>query len=148
MWIGFQATGKVTVGAFGALDYSYTVATDNQNARTIQGFSTEAKSKMYECEKCPYPTYKQFYDYYGAFDYANQWVLAAFNKASTTEFTNGKADFSKYQEEGQTGKSNCSLSAFDLLDFYVPSSRNQKFSCILFYSLATLQRPSRRDLPT
>ena len=101
---GFQPSGSVTVGAFGDVAYSYNVASDNLNGRTIQGFSTDAKAKMYECEFCPYKTYEKFYDYYGAFDYANQWVLSAFNQGST-DFTNGKADFSKFGDEGLNGKS-------------------------------------------
>merc|ERR1719353_1140237 len=40
--------------------------------RTLQGFSTGAKSKMYDgCPGCPYTHYKQFYDYYGSFTYAD-----------------------------------------------------------------------------
>lgn len=101
---GFQPSGSVSVGAFGDVAYSYNVASDNLNGRTIQGFSTDAKAKMYECEFCPYKTYEKFYDYYGAFDYANQWVLSAFNQGST-DFTNGKADFSKFGDEGLNGKS-------------------------------------------
>merc|ERR1719506_620397 len=46
--------------------------------RTLQGFSTGAKSKMYDgCPGCPYTHYKQFYDYYGSFTYADDWALAA-----------------------------------------------------------------------
>eukprot|EP00964_Phaeocystis_antarctica_P092874 scaffold59814_cov56-Phaeocystis_antarctica.AAC.2 len=40
--------------------------------RTLQGFSTGAQGKMYDnCPGCPYKHYKQFYDYYGDFDYAD-----------------------------------------------------------------------------
>ncbi|CAB9527994.1 expressed unknown protein [Seminavis robusta] len=95
----FAPSGDIKAGANDPFTYTYDVSTGNQNARTIQGFSLQAKAKMYECEKCPYDTYKKFYDYYGAFDYANQWVLAAFNNANIA-FTNGGADFSKYQTEG------------------------------------------------
>merc|ERR1719407_356908 len=46
--------------------------------RTLQGFSTGAKSKMYDgCPGCPYKHYKQFYEYYGSFTYADDWALAA-----------------------------------------------------------------------
>eukprot|EP00965_Chrysotila_dentata_P080571 2658560-Pleurochrysis_carterae.AAC.1 len=39
-----------------------------------------------------------FYDYYGDFDYANKWVLAAL-EGSRTEFANrGDADFSTYND--------------------------------------------------
>merc|ERR1719191_675384 len=50
----------------------------SSGARTLQGFSTGAKSKMYDgCPGCPYKHYKQFYDYYGSFTYADDWALAA-----------------------------------------------------------------------
>jgi hypothetical protein len=99
----FVAAGEVVPGAMDPLSYTYTVETGNMNDRTIQKFSTEAQAKMYDCEKCPYKTYKKFYDYYGAYDYANQWVMAGFNKAKA-EFTNGSADFSAYGADGLTGE--------------------------------------------
>merc|ERR1719353_1894444 len=63
--------------------------------RTLQGFSTGAKSKMYDgtatnddgslkCPGCPYKHYKQFYDYYGAFTYADDWALAALDGTELT----------------------------------------------------------------
>ena len=93
----------MTVGAFGDLSYSYTVESDNKNERTIQGFSHQAKEKMNDCDSCPYDTYKKFYNYYGQYDYADRYVMAAFNKAATQGFANGAADFSSYQEEGLNG---------------------------------------------
>ena len=97
-------TGTVTIGGVGEVGYSYDQTTDNDNGRTIQGFSTAAEKKMYNgCPGCPYPAYKAFYDYYGQFDYANQWVLAALD-GTATSFTNGNADFSKYSFTGRTGK--------------------------------------------
>jgi hypothetical protein len=99
----FVAAGEVVAGAMDPLSYTYTVETGNKNYRTIQKFSTEAQAKMYECEKCPYKSYKKFYDYYGVYDYANQWVLAGFNKVKA-DFTNGGADFSTYGTDGLTGE--------------------------------------------
>merc|ERR1719247_2754950 len=64
--------------------------------RTLQGFSTDAKSKMYngtaiddddgslKCPGCPYKHYKQFYDYYGSFTYADDWALAALDGTTLT----------------------------------------------------------------
>merc|ERR1719353_640028 len=53
--------------------------------RTLQGFSTGAKSKMYDgCPGCPYKHYKQFYDYYGSFTYADDWALAALDGTTLT----------------------------------------------------------------
>ena len=76
--------------------YSYNPLVDNDNARTIAGFSTGAMKKMYtECPGCPYRDYEYYYNYYGAFDYANQWVLSALD-GSRTNFDNGNADFSRF----------------------------------------------------
>ena len=58
---------------------------------------------MWDCDECAYPDYKKFRDYYDVFDYANQWVQAAFS-GSSTSFKNGNADFSKYSYDGRTGK--------------------------------------------
>ena len=53
--------------------------------RTLQGFSTKAQWKMYEgCPGCPYTHYKQFYDYYGSFTYADDWALAALDGTTLT----------------------------------------------------------------
>lgn len=71
------------------------------NGRTLAGFSKEAEEKMGKCANCPYVDYKKFYDYYGVYDYAHQWVLAAFSKGKTS-FTNGNADFGVYGFDGRT----------------------------------------------
>merc|ERR1740133_725869 len=42
-------------------------------ARTLKGFSTGAKSKMYDLAYGPYRTSKKFYDYSGDGDYAHKW---------------------------------------------------------------------------
>ena len=97
----FTNGGSVTING---ADYAYTYNkdTDNNNGRTIQGFSTGAEKKMYNgCPGCPYKPYKEFFDYYGQFDYANQWVLAALD-GTQTSFTKGNADFSKYTFTGRT----------------------------------------------
>jgi len=94
------SSGTVTIDGMD-YGYGYDQLTDNNNGRTIQGFSTAAEAKMYSgCPGCPYPAYKEFYDYYGEFDYANQWVLAAMD-GTATDFTNGNADFSKYTFSGR-----------------------------------------------
>jgi len=93
--------GKISIDG-SEYDYSYDMMTDNNNGRTIQGFSTAAESKMFNgCKGCPYDAYVDYYNYYGEFDYANQWVLAAY-EGGETSFKNGNADFSKY---GFTGRS-------------------------------------------
>ena len=92
--------GSIVAGG-ATYDYSYTVDEDNNNGRTIAGFSTSARDKQYDgCPGCPYAEYKKYYDYYGEFDYAHQWVTSAF-AGTNTNFNNGNADFSKY---GFTGR--------------------------------------------
>ena len=98
--------GTIEAESIGSLgSYTYNPMTENDNARTLQGFSTGAQEKMYECDNCPYVDYKKFVDYYGDFDYANKFVLAALSGGSTN-FKNGlgNADFSKYTMVGRTGK--------------------------------------------
>ena len=57
-------------------------------ARTLRGFSTNAKARMYDksdkCVGCPYKTYLKFYEYYGDFDYADKWVMAALDNTTYT----------------------------------------------------------------
>jgi Low iron-inducible periplasmic protein len=96
----FEATGNVTIEGAGSVGYTYNPLTDNNNGRTIQGFSTEADEKMNTCANCPYKTFKMFRDYYGASDYADKWVTAAF-AGEATNFNNGNADFSLYSCAGQ-----------------------------------------------
>lgn len=101
------------------LEYTYDPFKDNKNGRTLQSFSTTAKAKMYDCANCPYDTYQQFYNYYTNFDYANKWVLAAFNGGSTN-FANGNADFSSYTDPGGAiGKSPAKHSAYTISLIYM-----------------------------
>merc|ERR1719424_1140863 len=78
----------------------YTTGGNSKTAapfRTLQGFSTGANAKMYDgaafvngvsgalkCPGCPYKHYKQFYDYYGSFTYADDWALAALDGTTLT----------------------------------------------------------------
>jgi len=95
----FESSGDLSIGGVN-YGYTYDVSTDNDNGRTIQGFSESAEAKMHTCTNCPYAEYNKYYKYYGEFDYANQWVLAALDGTSTY-FKNGNADFSKYDFEGR-----------------------------------------------
>lgn len=96
----FAATGTLTIDGSTAVSYSYSVTTDNINKRTIQGFSTAAQKKMYNCDNCPYTTYDAFYKYYGEFDYGNQIVLSAF-EGTKTNFDNFNNDFGLYTFAGK-----------------------------------------------
>ena len=104
---GFAPAGTLTIGSPQDLlslsfDYSYDPFKSNLNARTLQSMSTSAKEQMYDCANCPYDTYQKFYNYYGAFDYGNEWILAAFNKGATN-FINGNADFGAYGDADVEG---------------------------------------------
>merc|ERR1740130_2521868 len=63
------------------------------SARTLKGFSTGAKAKMYDEDgkpaSRPYKHYEMFYDYYGDFDYADKWVTQALDGTAQT-FTSGR----------------------------------------------------------
>lgn len=66
-------------------------------------FSTDAQELMYDRDNRPYPDYKKFYEYYGQYDYAHQWVQSAFDGIPTS-FDRGNADFTLYSDAGRTGK--------------------------------------------
>merc|ERR1740124_1219860 len=83
---------KAMVTALGAKDYPlaqthYSVGGNSKTAapfRTLKGFSTAAQGEMYDsCPGCPYKHFKQFYDYYGSFTYADDWAVAALGDAAT-----------------------------------------------------------------
>jgi hypothetical protein len=102
---GFAAEGRLIADGFStALNYTYNILQDNINGRTIKGFSSLAKETMYTCvPNCPFDDYRKFAMYYGEFDYADQWVTAAFD-GRATDFDNGNADFRIYGEAGKIGK--------------------------------------------
>jgi len=95
----FAATGNLSIDGT-SVAYTYNIASNNVSKRSMAGFSTSAQKKMYECDNCPYKLYQKFYNYYGAYDYANQLVLAAFG-GDKTQFSNFNNDFGLYQYEGK-----------------------------------------------
>ena len=98
----FPANGTISIGGT-SYGYEYDQLTANKNGRHIKGFSTAARSKMYEgCAGCPFPEYLKYYNYYGVFDYANNWITAALTGGSTS-INNYAADFSKYGLTGRGG---------------------------------------------
>jgi hypothetical protein len=119
---GFASNGTLIIDGK-QHGYTYNPLTNNGNERFLQKFSTSAQDLMYECEECPYKTYQKYYDYYGTFDYANQWVLAAFEGKSTS-FARGNADFSKYGFPGRTGKSTFHLIRSITLVLFGPVSQS------------------------
>jgi len=82
--------------------YTYDIEKDNKNGRTIQGFSTSAESKMYECNNgCPYTEYEKYFKYFGDHDYADKWIMAGLKKEKVT-YSSGKSfDFTQYGFPGR-----------------------------------------------
>eukprot|EP00934_Nitzschia_sp_Nitz4_P002782 Nitzschia sp. Nitz4//scaffold339_size21316//7559//9244//NITZ4_008615-RA/size21316-processed-gene-0.21-mRNA-1//-1//CDS//3329548354//2772//frame0 len=91
----FAESGTLTIGD-DSYTYSYDILTDNTNTRTLQDLSANAKSEM-----AGYDVFSKFYQYYGEYDYANQFVMAAFD-GEETDFSNGNADFKSYGTDGKT----------------------------------------------
>ena len=108
--LGCIATGTGSNTAAGDSQFTisgvsttFTATCVNRGKRTLQGFSTGAQAKMYDCPSdstkayangCPYTSYKPYYDYYGDYSYADSLVTAALDKTATpTTWTNGAQDF-------------------------------------------------------
>jgi len=72
---------------------------------TIQSLSTKAETEMRDKDLEFYPDFQKFLDYFGMTDYANDFVIAAFDKQVTTSGFHGNFDFTKYNLVGRAGKS-------------------------------------------
>jgi hypothetical protein len=99
-------TGTIEIDGATPIQYEYDHQIHNYNEQTIARLSLDAKDMMHDCATCPYLTYDKFYNYYGEFDYAHQWVVSAFDR-NETDFKLGNGDFSKYGDLGRAGK--CSM---------------------------------------
>lgn len=49
--------GTVETASGDVLAYEYDPYVDNDNGRTLQGFSMMARKNLYECKNCPYPDF-------------------------------------------------------------------------------------------
>ena len=79
-------------------------STSKGSFRTLKGFSTGAQAKMYDgCPGCPYTHYKQFYDYYGDFDYADKWVSSAL-AGTDMSFASGKFGPNNFSQLGPVAR--------------------------------------------
>jgi hypothetical protein len=95
--------GQVLIGNT-SLYYTYKPAVDNNNGRTIQGFSTNANTTMrVNGNGTFYEDFQKFYDYYGSATYADEFVTSALTGTSTN-LTLGNADFAPYGYESRAGK--------------------------------------------
>ena len=102
---GFAESGTVSIAGIGSpFSYSYNPTVDNDNGRTIQGFSTGADSKMRKNGSGDYYVdFQKFFDYYGRYDYADHWIQSAFS-SGRTDFPNGIADFTGVSAAGRARK--------------------------------------------
>ena len=94
----FGPTGQIHIGGI-KLEYDYDIEEENVNGRSIAGFSLGAKKKMYDtksCAGCPYPEYSAFVDYYGNYEYADDWIRSALTGKATPFQGTGNADFTKF----------------------------------------------------
>jgi len=100
---GCFTNASLTVTALnGQVTLTPTGPVTNKAGRTLQGFSTKAQGTMYEknvgcagasdrsTDGCPYFDFTMYYRYYGSYDYANRFVLAAIT-GQETRFGNGDA---------------------------------------------------------
>jgi hypothetical protein len=101
---GFNATGSITILGGAPVSYTYNVTAGNANGRTLQYFSTTAETKMrHNYVGAYFQDFQKFYDYYGATDYSDQYVEAAFRGKTLT--MNGKTfDFSGFDLGAKGGK--------------------------------------------
>jgi hypothetical protein len=96
--IGFNSTGNLTLNDE-QFSYDYDVFEENVNYRNLADLSGKAEEKMWECSHCPFPDFEKFYDYYGAFNYADRIITNAF-RGEETSLKNGNMDFGFYTEYG------------------------------------------------
>lgn len=104
----FQEEDLTIATSNGAITVTPTGPPANKAGRTLKGFSTKAGGTMYTVgpnggcagasdrvtDGCPYTDFSQYYSYFGDFDYADKFVLAAI-EATPTAFTKaaGNMDF-------------------------------------------------------
>jgi hypothetical protein len=102
----FQAGETLTITtSSGSVSVATSGTPTTKAGRTLLGFSTKAEGTMYTTgtnggcsgasdratDGCPYRDFTQYYNYYGVYDYANMFVLAAINGGATA-FTKAEAN--------------------------------------------------------
>jgi len=91
--------GTITVGSTiqQQLEYSYNHTVDNENFRTLQGFSLQANKKM-----TGYVDFEKYRSYYGIPNYGDEWCLAAFEGRETRFPNMGNVDFTNKTIEARS----------------------------------------------
>lgn len=93
----------VVEGLLEPLSYTYDIAKNNTSGLTIQGLSTESRQRFAVCDdECPFPDYEKFLTYYDNSEYADQWIISAFD-GKETQLGRGRADFASMGQEGRFG---------------------------------------------
>lgn len=79
------------------LSYAHDRDSETRNRNTLRSYSATAKTRMVDCQNCPreHRTYQKFYEYYGSYTYADDWIAAAFRGLSTN-LERGNAVFNRY----------------------------------------------------
>ena len=124
---------QTTVESFLAAEDVYVNGTDNMTALTIQSLSLNA-----EKEYGTFDFFLKFKDYYGRADYADAWVLAAFDGESVT-FGSRVTDMGLYGATGRSRKCLLELVSFNnvvFVDLQLTLSHFNSF---------TMQRVSRKE---
>eukprot|EP00567_Pseudictyota_dubia_P012364 CAMPEP_0197443820 /NCGR_PEP_ID=MMETSP1175-20131217/9455_1 /TAXON_ID=1003142 /ORGANISM="Triceratium dubium, Strain CCMP147" /LENGTH=504 /DNA_ID=CAMNT_0042974503 /DNA_START=123 /DNA_END=1637 /DNA_ORIENTATION=+ len=122
--------GTITIGGT-SYTYSYNPTTDNNNGRTLQGFSLQAKKKMYDCGNgCPYKEHNDFFLYYGVHDYGDKWVSSALS-GSSTSFDNFNANFATYGYEGRAEIAKKGSAYINVLMYVIREFRDAVDDCKL-----------------
>jgi hypothetical protein len=102
-YVGFAASSNLLIdGDVKPVNYSYSVLNDNNNDRSLMSISLQARQFMYDCPNCPRADYEKFFDYYNSYDYAHQWVKAAY-EGGITPFKYGIANFQVYDKAALVG---------------------------------------------
>jgi len=75
--------------------YEYNQREDNMNSRTLQSMSKTAEARYKLATGSYFDEYRTFVNYYGDYDYADKWIMAA-DAAKNTNFKSGRgnSDFS------------------------------------------------------
>ena len=90
--LGLVASGTLNIDNVATpINYTYTVETDNNNGRTLQGFSTGANTRMRPGDDTSAPyfsDFQKFFNYYGTYDYADK-IITAGLEGTNANLANG-----------------------------------------------------------
>jgi hypothetical protein len=82
--LGLAPNGNIKINNGPNIAYSYSVASDNLNSRSMKSLSTTSAALHTNAAGKYYPYYQKFIDYYGDTSYVDKIVTAAFTGTSVT----------------------------------------------------------------